>query len=131
MRRTQNEERVLAILHRRGKPMTAYEILDEMRAFNPKAAPPTVYRSLTSLMAAGCAHRLESLNAFVACRRERHDMTSIMSICDDCGLVEENISQDLMKALSGVVEKNGFSPVRHVIEVHGLCAACCQESAST
>lgn len=124
MRRTKNEERVLKILLQHEKPMTAYEILDVLRGANPKAAPPTVYRALTALVADGEAHRLESLNAFVACRHQSHDAPSILSICGDCGGVEENVSKGLLEDLSGIVAKNGFSAQRHVIEVHGLCAEC-------
>ncbi len=54
-----------------GRPVSAYEIIDSLR---DKAilAPQTVYRSLDRLIASGAAHRLESLNAFVACSHAVH-----------------------------------------------------------
>lgn len=115
---------VLTVLSRSRSPLSAYAILDALRASYPKIAPPTIYRALSALIERGCAHRLESLNAFIACRCEGHKHESILSICDDCGAVEESIAPDLLNALSSIAGKSGFTPTRHVIEVHGLCAAC-------
>ena len=115
---------VLAVLHRRRGPLSAYDILGELRVAHPKIAPPTVYRALAALRERGRVHRLESLNAFIACQGGRHRHASILSICDDCGIVEESVAPDLLKALSSIIGKSGFAPLRHVIEVHGLCASC-------
>lgn len=121
---------VLAVLRRQAGPLSAYEILGEMREASPKIAPPTVYRALDALMKCGEVHRLESLNAYIACQCDGDHRASILSICDDCGLVEESVAPDLVKRLSGVLAKSGFTPQRHVIEVHGTCAACGTPEAS-
>lgn len=115
---------VLTILRRRGEPVSAYDVLGELRVANPKAAPPTVYRALNALIARGRVHRLESMNAYTACQCDRHAQAAILSICDDCGTVEESVSLALLEDLSNVVGKSGFQPSRHVIEVHGLCVSC-------
>ena len=120
--RTQAE--VLAVLRSQGTPMSAYEMLGYLREENPRMAPPTIYRALAALTHSGSVHRLESLNAFIACQRNRHRQASILSICDECGGVEENVSAELLKTLSGIAEKSGFAPARHVIEMHGQCASC-------
>ena len=69
-----NHEQVYRVLRSARGPMTAYQILDAVR---PKgiSAPPTVYRALNRLMRDGLAHRLESMNAYVACAdpQDRHD----------------------------------------------------------
>ena len=115
---------VLAVLRRHRDPMSAYGVLGELRRANPKIAPPTIYRALSALMERGHVHRLESLNAYIACQRASHGHTSIMSICDDCGTVEESVAPELLKALSSVIGKSGFAPMRHVIEIHGICGSC-------
>ncbi len=115
---------VLAILRQRGDPLSAYDVLGELREANPKIAPPTIYRALGVLTERGRVHRLESLNAYIACQCDNHQHASILSICDDCGSVEESVAPDLLDSLAGVIGKSGFAPLRHVIEVHGLCAAC-------
>ncbi|MEM7506729.1 MAG: Fur family transcriptional regulator [Pseudomonadota bacterium] len=119
------KQRVLAILRRRKRPASAYEVLNELKGEYPKLAPMTVYRVLSVLMAAGQAHRVESMNAFIACKSQAHKSASILSICDDCGVVEETISNDLVADLSRLAGKSGFTPQRHVIEIHGQCGSCC------
>ena len=115
---------VLAVLRSRRTPMSAYEMLGCLREERPRLAPPTIYRALAALTDLGSVHRLESLNAFIACQRGRHRQASILSICNDCGGVEENVSTELLKTLSGIAGKTGFAPARHVIEIHGQCASC-------
>lgn len=119
-----HQAEVLDVLCRKDGPVSAYGILEDLRQSNPKVAPPTVYRALAALVEHGCAHRLESLNAYIACTCDHQDQVPILSICDDCGAVRESIAPDLTKQLSSVMKASGFSPVRHVIEVHGVCASC-------
>lgn len=128
-RGAERQVEVLAVLRRRGGPVSAYEVLAELRKTNPKTAPTTIYRTLTALIESGRVHRVESLNAFIACQCDDHQHTSIMSICDDCGTVEESVAPDLLRELSTILGKSGFAPMRHVIEVHGVCATCGQERA--
>jgi Fur family zinc uptake transcriptional regulator len=115
---------VLAVLRRRGGSLSAYKVLGELRENHPRIAPPTIYRALAALTERGRVHRLESLNAFIACQCDRHMKASILSICDDCGTVEESVAPDLLEELSSVAGKSDFQPSRHVIEIHGVCASC-------
>lgn len=123
-------KRILAILRRRSRPASAYDLLEELRGDYPKIAPMTVYRMLSVLIDRRQAHRVESINAFIACQSGGHKSPSILSICGDCGLVEETVSQDLVADLSRLTEETGFTPQRHVIEVHGQCGSCFGEGAS-
>ena len=115
---------VLAVLRRCGRPLSAYDVLDELRESHPRIAPPTIYRALAALRERGRVHRLESMNAFIACQFDGHAQASILSICDDCGTVEESVAPELLEGLSSVAGRSGFRPSRHVIEIHGLCASC-------
>lgn len=115
---------ILAILRRSYNALTAYEILKEVREGQPKIAPTTIYRALAVLMGHGRVHRLESLNAYMACRCDAHAQAAILSICNDCGTVEETIAPDLLMRLARVTGQSGFETQRHVIEIHGVCAAC-------
>ena len=81
---------VLAILRASDCPHSAYDLLESLKDIYPKIAPPTVYRALAALVERGQIHRLESLNAYIACQSEAHHQASVLSICEDCGAVEEN-----------------------------------------
>ncbi|MEM6481246.1 MAG: Fur family transcriptional regulator [Pseudomonadota bacterium] len=110
-------------------PMSAYEILAALRGAHPKIAPTTVYRALKALLEHGRIHRLESLNAYMTCQHlhtddAAHPHQSVLSICDDCGAVDESEAPELLASLGDMLVKTGFQPQRHVIEVHGRCADC-------
>lgn len=122
---------VLGVLRRRREPLSAYDVLRELRAVHPKIAPPTIYNALAALTKRGRVHRVESLKAYIACQCDNHQHASILSICDDCGSVEERVAPDFLEKLSGIVGESGFAPQRHVIEVHGVCAACGSGQASS
>ena len=64
-----------------GRPVGAYELMDRLREKVSPLAPPTVYRSLDRLVAGGRAHRLHSLNAFIACRHLSHKGAAVFAIC--------------------------------------------------
>ncbi|MEM9967200.1 MAG: Fur family transcriptional regulator [Pseudomonadota bacterium] len=121
---------VLEILRARSEPLSAYGVIEALHGVKGRIAPPTVYRALAALQSRGLIHRLESLNAYVACACDEHNHPPILSICDDCGNVEENIEPDLVAQLTSLLDKTGFEAQRHVIEVHGVCAACVPGQAS-
>ena len=74
-----------------GRPVSAYELIEQVRA-KGVSAPPTVYRALQRLIGDGLAHRLESLNAFVACNHPHHPGKAVFAICDACGTVTSSIA---------------------------------------
>ncbi len=116
--------KVLAVLRKNSGAVSAYEVLGELRVFNPKIAPPTVYRALNALAERGEVHRLESMNAYVASRSLKHQHAPVLSICDDCGRVEEYLAPQVISALSDITGQTGFTSTRQVIELHGRCISC-------
>src|SRR5690606_23636445 len=72
LRLTPIRERVLELVAGQGKPVKAYDLLEMLKPGASgdavgAAAPPTIYRALDFLLANGFIHKLESVNAFVAC----------------------------------------------------------------
>jgi Fur family transcriptional regulator, zinc uptake regulator len=118
-----NARLVFEDLARAAAPATAYEILERLRP-QGVAAPPTVYRALNQLMERGIVHRLESLNAFVACAHPRHGEGTAFAICHDCGIVEEFVDDDINEALGALAGRKGFALDHATIELSVLCAAC-------
>jgi len=80
----ERDKMIVEALRGVGRPVSAYELIEELRE-KAILAPQTVYRSLDRLIAEGQAHRLESLNAFVACRHPSHEGAAVFAICNDCG----------------------------------------------
>lgn len=123
-RATIRQDDVLNVLRSRDKPMTAYQILEELQAKEPDIAPPTVYRTLSALTEQGRAHRLESKKAFVPCRCSHAESVPVLAICGDCGSVEEHDGSGLLPQLSQLTDQNAFRADRHIVEIHGYCKGC-------
>ncbi|MGB4058039.1 MAG: hypothetical protein WBK77_08155 [Alphaproteobacteria bacterium] len=67
------------------KPLGAYEIPERLgkKIKNPK--PPTVYRAIEFWAEHGFIHRVESLNAYVACEAGHQHKSAQFMVCNDCG----------------------------------------------
>ncbi|KQQ79761.1 Fur family transcriptional regulator [Aureimonas sp. Leaf324] len=122
---TRNQKLVFDILEQADGPLSAYSILDALRDEGLRA-PPQVYRALEKLLETGLVHRLESLNAFVACAHPHacaHALTAF-AICEKCGAVTEFADAAVEARLAGWAGERGFVPKRTTVEIKGLCSAC-------
>ena len=127
LRLTEIRARVLGLVADAGKPIKAYDLLDQVREGEGAgaAAPPTVYRALDFLLANGFIHKLESVNAFVACHHPNAAQHSApFLICDGCHKAVELEDEHVVATLDAQARALGFSPQTQTLEVHGLCAEC-------
>lgn len=124
LRLTPVRERVLELLWNAHEPMRAYEILEKLGAEGFGSQPPVVYRALDFLIVQGFAHKIECLNAYLACHCPGADHGAKFLICTDCNRVAEFDDQAIAKALGKVAEGSGFSIGRATLEVEGLCPDC-------
>jgi Fur family zinc uptake transcriptional regulator len=122
---TRNQLLVMGELSKVDGPLSAYEILDQLRDHGVRS-PPQVYRALDKLVEFGLVHKLESLNAFVACRHpdgEPHEKTAFM-ICENCGQVFEITDDSLTKRVAALARDTQFSLTKSTIELRGICRGC-------
>ena len=127
LRLTDIRARVLGLVAAAGMPIKAYDLLDKVREGEGAgaAAPPTVYRALDFLLANGFIHKLESVNAFVACHHPNAAQHSApFLICDGCHKAVELEDEHVVATLDAQARALGFSPQTQTLEVHGLCAEC-------
>lgn len=127
LRLTAIRARVLSLVAAAGKPTKAYDLLEQVRDGEGAgaAAPPTVYRALDFLLANGFIHKLESINAFVACHHPNSAQHSVpFLICDRCHSATELEDASIVAALDAAARGLGFAPQAQTLEVHGLCAKC-------
>ena len=115
--------KVLTLLLEAEGPAKAYDLLEHIGE-DGAAKPPSVYRSLDFLLEMGLAHKIESLNAYVACGHWKHGHAAVFLICDKCGTAGELHANDSVKKLTQEVESVNFRLRSAVIEIHGMCAAC-------
>ena len=121
-RLTPPRRRVLELLLEAGQPVKAYDLIAAYGQSGVPAKPPTVYRALEFLSQQGFAHRIESLNAYVACRRGEEGHAAAFLICDCCGATREIASA--ANPIQALGEAAGYALTGVTIEAHGLCADC-------
>lgn len=122
---TRNQSLVLDRLEKADAPMSAYGILDQLREEGLRA-PLQIYRALDKLLDMGLAHRLESLNAFVACAQPHCHESGLIAfaICEKCGQVSEFSDDVVRDRLKAWTEREGFVPKRTTMEIRGECRDC-------
>ncbi|MDA8585419.1 transcriptional repressor [Rhodobacteraceae bacterium] len=118
---TEARQRVLKILLEEHRALGAYEILDIL---GKGATPPTAYRALDFLVKHGFAHRIERLNAFIACAHPGETHSPTFLICRGCDAVAEAPSEPTKGRLGQVAKDVGFQIERAVVEAIGLCPKC-------
>jgi len=125
LRLTPLRANALRLIADAGRPVKAYELLDQMKATHEAAAPPTVYRALDFLLEHGFIHKLSSINAYVGCHHPGSAQHAVpFLICDGCHAATELEDDQIVGALDARARALGFVPRAQTLEVHGLCAAC-------
>lgn len=124
LRLTALRRRALEILLEEHKALGAYDVLARMAAEGSGAHPPVAYRALDFLVEHGFAHRIEGLNAYVACPDPARRHRPVFMVCRRCRSVAEAEGLTAAQALGASASALGFRIERTVVEAEGVCPAC-------
>jgi Fur family zinc uptake transcriptional regulator len=124
VRLTPIRHQVLKLIWDSHKAVKAYDLLEWIRPLQKTAKPSTIYRALDFLIKQGLIHRVESLNAFVACSCSEHQHDSLLLICKHCNEVEERPAPKVMDALAQELNQSGFVLQSKALEAQGICGRC-------
>lgn len=124
LRLTEARRRVMEILLEEHRAFGAYDILERLKADGYGSQPPLVYRALEFLVAHGFAHRLERLNAFMACAHPGPDHQAMFLICEGCNHVAEAPLDALDAPIQAAGQKLGFRVNAASVEILGTCPEC-------
>ncbi|QMU59681.1 MAG: transcriptional repressor [Boseongicola sp.] len=116
--------RVLEILLQEHRALGAYEILDRLRDEGLESQPPIAYRALDFLVKIGFAHKIERLNAFIACAHPKEEHAPAFLICQSCDSVAEAHAVLDKGDLAKTARAAGFRIERTVVEAEGICPNC-------
>ena len=122
---SKNQQIVLEIIERAKEPLKAYSILFNVQKKGINA-PQQIYRALDKLIEIGKIHKIESKNAFVACKNANCEVSkaTAFSICESCEKIEELNDLKLSKYLSSYSDKTGMKYKKYNLEFFGLCKQC-------
>ena len=124
LRLTPLRQRVLEILLSEHRAMGAYEILVHLQQDGMGLQPPIAYRTLHFLNSLGLIHRIESLNAYIACSASHGTGPSAFLICRECKQVAELPIENNAKAVVDAASNSGFKVDNISVEIEGLCQNC-------
>jgi Fur family zinc uptake transcriptional regulator len=123
---------VLGLILQANRPLTAYQLLDQLKATRPGAAPPTIYRALEFLLEQKLIHKLERSNAFIACTGlGQHAHAAQLLVCGTCGQAAELEDRSVARALWQAAAEIGFRPSNRIVEIDGICADCARLKSSS
>ena len=122
---SKNQQIVLDIIEKAKSPLKAYSILFNVQKKGINA-PQQIYRALDKLIEMGKIHKIESKNAFVACRSSDCEISkaTAFSICNNCEHVKEIKNTKLSKYLSNFQDNSGMKYKKYNLEFFGLCKNC-------
>ena len=129
LRLTPVRRRALEILLADHRALGAYDLLAHLAAEGLGAQPPVAYRALDFLVKAGFAHKIEALNAYIACAHPGQDHAPAFLICRVCQSVAEADTALAKGRLGDAARAVGFLIERTVVEAEGLCPACQKDAA--
>ena len=124
LRFTPIRRRVLEILLEEHRALGAYEILERLKTEGHAAQPPVAYRCLDFLVSHGFAHRIERLNAFIACVEPQENHFPAFLICRVCDSVAETTSAPSRGLLGNTAREAGFKIEQTIVEAIGICPDC-------
>lgn len=128
LRLTPVRRKVLELLLQEHRALGAYAILDHLRDAGFGSQPPVAYRALDFLAEHGLVHKIERLNAFVACAHPGQSHSPAFMICRLCDAVAEAQSAPAKGALGDAARAAGFQIERTVVEAEGVCPACADKA---
>ena len=122
---SKNQQLVFDIIVKAKEPLKAYSILYNVQKKGIKA-PQQIYRALDKLIQIGKIHKIESRNAFVACKNINCELSkaTAFSICENCEQVEEINDIKLSKYLLNYNDKTGMKYKKYNLEFYGICRKC-------
>ncbi|MBS0576420.1 MAG: transcriptional repressor [Proteobacteria bacterium] len=124
VRLTTLRENVLRLVAGSAHPVKAYDLLQGIGKSGTAAAPVLAYRALDFLLEQRFVHKLETVNAYVACHHPGTGHCVPFLICDGCQVALELEDGETAAVLEREAGDLGFTVRSQTLEVHGLCKHC-------
>jgi Fur family ferric uptake transcriptional regulator len=124
LRNTRQREEILDAFFSAEKHITVEKLFAVIRTKNPGIGYATVHRNLCLLCECGLADEIKIGNQKTRYEpkfgQKHHDHL----ICLKCGRFIEVNDSKIEKLQEKLTEANGFIPVRHKLEIYGICKEC-------
>ncbi len=122
---THQREAVARVVFDSDGHLSVDDLESALRGRGERIGKATIYRTLDLLVRSRLVDEHDFGEGFKRYenRLSKHPVHEHM-ICVECGTVTEFESDELYKIETRVRAKYGFTPVRHRLEIYGLCKGC-------
>jgi len=125
MKRSKQRDLIAEVFFNTTEHLRVDDLLDRVRAEDPKIGQATVYRTLKLLEKAGLAEAHQFGDGHTRYEpaqgaEEHHDHL----ICSSCGLIVEFMDPRIEELQHKVAKKHGFVVDDHKMELYGICGDC-------
>lgn len=124
LKSTRQRTLILEIFYRAGGHLSAEELLELVRAEDPKVSQATVYRTLRLLTECGLAEPRnfggDGQTRYEIATDDHHDHL----ICTQCGTIVEFEDEEIESLQERVARAHGFEMTHHKMELYGICPSC-------
>lgn len=122
---TQQREAVAEVVFGSDAHLSVEEIESALRVRGHRIGKATIYRTLDLLVRSRLVEEHDFGEGFKRYehRLSQHPIHEHL-ICLECGKVDEFESNELYRVENRVRSEHGFTPVRHRLEIYGLCREC-------
>jgi Fur family transcriptional regulator, ferric uptake regulator len=122
---TQQREVVADVVFASREHLSVEDIEARLKDRGERIGKATIYRTMEILVRSGLVEDHDFGDGF---KRYEHlfggQPVHQHLVCDNCRRVTEFRSRDLERIQAEVSREHGFTPSRHRLEIHGLCADC-------
>jgi Fur family ferric uptake transcriptional regulator len=124
LRNTRQREEILDAFFSADKHITVEELFNAIKMKNPGIGYATVHRNLSLLCECGLADEIkigtQKARYEPKFGHQHHDHL----ICLKCGRFIEVNDDKIEKLQDRLAEANDFTPVKHKLEIYGMCKKC-------
>jgi len=121
---SKQREQVLDIFLKTEEHPTIGDLCELVRKKNPKIGLATVYRAMRVICAAGLAREADFGDGVRRFEHEYQHQHHDHLICLKCGKITEVMSPEIEKLQERLTKKYGFTPLRHRMQIFGVCRKC-------
>ncbi len=115
---------ILTLLINSRHPLSAYQLLDQLKTTRKNATPMTVYRTLATFEKAHLIHKIEKDSTYVLCCHPSEINNCQIIFCSSCGEHQEIHDKSIQKKIMQAIDSIGFSANHEPIQISALCKHC-------
>ena len=124
LKHSQPRDWILEVFLKIEKHLTVDELWSAVKARHPSVGCATVYRTLKLLCESGLCRELILEDGTTRYEHHYgHDHHDHL-ICTTCGKLVEVVDPRIEELQEKLMKQHGFSPLRHKMDLYGICSKC-------